>query len=74
MPAACSQPDFPRSLCYEETRCHHSPLFSKSAESPILPINGKVTGLMDGVLVSLLFILIGSAAIHFSRGSYDNRQ
>ncbi len=75
MPAACSRPDFPRSLCYEETRCHHSPLFSKSAESPpIPPVKSKISNLMGGGLVGLLFILIGSAAIYFSWGSYGKRQ
>ena len=37
-------------------------------------MNSKISNLMGSVLVGLLFILIGSAAIHFSRGSYDKRQ
>lgn len=37
-------------------------------------MNSKITGLMGGVLVGLLFILIGSAAIYFPWGSYGKRQ
>lgn len=37
-------------------------------------MKSKISNLMGGVLVGLLFILIGSAAIYFSWGSYGKRQ
>lgn len=37
-------------------------------------MNSKITNMMGGGLVGLLFILIGSAAIYFSWGSYGKRQ
>lgn len=37
-------------------------------------MNSKLTNLLGGVLVGLLAILIGSAAVYFTWGSYSKRQ
>lgn len=63
MPAACSRPDFPRSLYHEETMAPMSQsIYSRRAT------------LLQGFIVSLLFILIGAVAGAFCLNFYAARK